>query len=101
MYNVDQKKWNQFSRDTQLKNIASELVRVKSAGLYNDEEKRRGACLRAISLIDASIVDKKWEDKKYLYELRNVVSSIFVEKSNPAISNFIYNQILAKNVSQF
>jgi hypothetical protein len=97
MYKVDQEKWNQFPANIQLKNIAAEIARVKSAGLRCDKEKENNAYLRAISLIDASISDPKHIDKKFLYNLRDVVSATYAEKSNPAISNFIYNQILAKS----
>lgn len=96
MYKVEQEKWNRFPFDVQLKNIAAELARASSAGLRGDREKENGAYLRAISLIDASIADPKLEDKKSLYELRDTVSAAYAEKVNPAISNFIYTQILAK-----
>lgn len=100
MYKVDQKKWNQFPADIQLKNIAAELARTTSAGLRTDREKENGAYKRAISLIDALIADPKWEAKKPLYQLRDAVSAAFAEKSNPAISNFIYTQLLAKTISK-
>jgi hypothetical protein len=97
MYKVDQEKWNQFPANMQLKNIAAEIARVKSAGLRGDKEKENNAYLRAISLIDASIADTKQQDRKFLYELRDTVSASYAGNVNPAISNFIYNQILAKS----
>lgn len=94
MYKVNQEKWNQFPSDIQLKNIAAELARARSSGLRGDKEKENNAYLRAISLIDASIADLKSKNKKFLYGLRDAVSASYAEGVDPAISNFIYTQIL-------
>jgi hypothetical protein len=94
MYKVDKEKWNKFPADIQLKNIATELSRATQATLHNDEEKRSGAYLRAISLIDASIEDPKWQDRKMLYRLRDSISALYIGNADPAISNFICQQLL-------
>lgn len=95
-YKVDQEKWNKFSKDIQLNHIAVELSRATQASLHGNNDWRDGAYERAISMIDASLDDPKWEDKKSLYRMRDALAALYVGKLDPAISNFIYMQIFEK-----
>ena len=95
-YQVDEKKWRAFSRQQQLQNIAAELTRATSAALHNKEEWREEACSRALSLIDCSIADPKWEDKNFLFQLRDAVAASWTGHSDPAIFRFITTQVLEK-----
>lgn len=95
-YKVDQKKWNQFSKDTQLKHIAAELSRATQASLRGNSDWVAGAYERAISMIDASLDDPRWKDKKLLYQLRDAIAALYAGQPDAAISNFIYTQILEK-----
>jgi len=97
MYKVDEKKWKNFSADTQLKNIAVELSRATNSVLHQkDESFAKSSLERAISLIDASISDPKWNDKSFLYQLRDAVASLYSQKYDPSLTNFIYKRILEK-----
>lgn len=98
MYRVNQEKWSQFSRDTQLKNVAAELLRATKAslGVKENEAQKNGAYERALSLIDASIDDPKWQNKELLYQLRDAVAALYVGKADPAISRFIYTKLLSQ-----
>ena len=103
MYKVDQKKWNKFSANIQLKNIAAELARATQAALYNKKENQQwinGAYERAITLIDASLADSKQKDKNLLYQLRDVVAALYVGNADPAIGRFVCNQILERSESE-
>ena len=95
-YKVDHKKWNSFSKDLQLKHIAAELSRATQAALHNEEEWTRGAYERAISMIDVSLDDPHRKDRHMLYQLRDAVAAMYIGKTDPAISNFIYSQILMR-----
>lgn len=95
-YKVDRKKWDGFSPETQIKHIVAELSRATYADLRGDEEWRKGAYERAIAMIDAAIESPKWQNKKFLYQLRDTVAALYVGKSDPAISNFICSQLLLR-----
>lgn len=96
MYKVDQKKWENFSKSIQLKNIAVEMARATKAALFKKEDTDwlRGAYERAMAMTDASLNDPKWTSKSYLYELRNAIASLYVENINPSLSQFIYSQTM-------
>lgn len=93
-YRVDQQKWVCFSKNTQIKHIAAELSRATYADLQSKSEWRKGAYERAISMIDASLTDPQWKDRHFLYQLRDAIAALYIGKTHPAISNFIYSQLL-------
>ncbi|PIP73680.1 MAG: hypothetical protein COW88_01190 [Candidatus Lloydbacteria bacterium CG22_combo_CG10-13_8_21_14_all_47_15] len=98
-YKVDQEKWRMFSKEIQLKNIAAELSRAAQSGLRDASDVSgwgAGAYERAISLIDASIADTKWEEKRFLYQLRDAVASLYVSMAHPAVSNFLSRELSEK-----
>lgn len=96
-YKVDKKKWNRFSKSIQLKHIAAELSRATQASLHGNEDWVNGAYERAIGMIDASIEDSKWEEKGKLYSLRDAITALYAEQANPAITNFIFLQIMEQS----
>lgn len=95
-YKVDQEKWNKFSKDIQLKHIAAELSRATQASLHGNNDWIEGAYERAISMVDASLDDPQWQDRGMLYQLRDAMAALYVDKANPAISRFVCTQLLAK-----
>lgn len=103
MYKTDQKKWENFSRNVQLKNIAAEIARATQSALYKKEDSDwfKGAYERAISMIDASLSDVKWQDKNFLYELRDAIASLYVGETDPSLSRFLCSQTMkeAENMS--
>lgn len=101
-YNVDYKKWQNFPPEIQMQNIAAELSRASSAGLYANVEKKeqaQGAYERALALIDASIADPQWKEKRRLYELRDAIAALYVGYGDPALSRFICSELMQKNSS--
>lgn len=92
-YKVDREKWNKFSKDMQLQHIAAELSRATEASLRGDKDWASGAYERAISMIDASLDDPRWQDKELLYQLRDAIAALYIGKLDPAINRFIYSQI--------
>lgn len=97
-YKVDKEKWINFSKDLQLKHIAAELSRATQASLRGDSGWVSGAYERAISMIDASLEDSQWANRNLLYQLRDAVAALYVGKVDPAITNFIYSQILMRGM---
>lgn len=95
-YKVDQKKWNSFLPSLQLKHIATELSRATQASLHGNNDFEKSAYERAISLIDATIEDLRWQDRGMLYRLRDAVAALYAKKIDPAISNFIFLQIMER-----
>lgn len=98
-YSVDHKKWHRFLPETQLQNIAAELSRASSAGLYENAEKKeqeKGAYERALALIDASIADPQWKEKRRLYELRDAIAALYAGHGDPALSRFICSELIQK-----
>ena len=98
-YKVDHSKWHNFPAAAQLQNIAAELSRAAHAGLFNIEEKRVqeiSAYERALALIDASIADPQWKEKRRLYELRDAVAALYVGHGDPALSRFICSELVQK-----
>ena len=100
MYKVNQEKWNQFSVNIQLKNIAAEIARATQAALYDKKENKEridGSYERAISLIDASLADPKTKEKNALYKLRDAIAALYVSDTDPAVSRLLYSQILERS----
>ena len=88
----------EFARDAQLKNIASEFAHAPSAGLRAVDHGhvlwQEQAYERALALIDASLDDPKWQDQTLLYELRDAVAALFAEHSNPALCRLVMSYVL-------
>ena len=77
---MSQDRWQNFSKDEQLKHIASE---VKRASLYEKEnpELKNEILERGLSFIDLSLEDGKWKDNvRLLYLLRNLLAESYVGK---------------------
>ena len=98
-YKVNQEKWQEFSKDAQLKNIAAELSRATQASLCGEEKWVSGAYERAISMIDASLEDPQWAEKDLLYQLRDAVAALYAGKPDPAISRFMYLQLMTQQTN--
>ena len=79
------KKWQKFSREKQILNIASELSRVKFWLERKNEEEILNCLNRAFDLIDLTI--DSWRSEKALKELlrfREVLAQFYVNKEkNP------------------
>lgn len=96
-YTVDQKKWEQFPWQAQMQNIAAELARVTSAQLHGQDAGWISQGFeRALAMIDASIDDPQWKQKRFLFQLRDAVASLYAQPTDPAISRFIMNQLLER-----
>lgn len=99
MYKPNQESWEKFPKEIQLGNIGAELARATKAAQREDEPVRdpkvNGALERALALIDASINDPKWaNDTKHLRILRDAVASLYVGNPGPALSKYIYTQLM-------
>jgi hypothetical protein len=94
-YQPNKEKWLSFSRDAQMKNIAAELTRATSAGARGQRDLEQEALERSLILVDASLSDPKWNDKKSLYRLRDAIGALYAEHSDPALSRYIAEALLA------
>jgi hypothetical protein len=80
--NLTAEKWQGFSREDQILNIAAEFSRVKSL-MADSSEKQVLDCLnRAFELLDLTINDPRW--RKGLNELlrfRDVLAKFYIKKN--------------------
>lgn len=98
-YQIDATKWQRFTPDIQLRNIAAELARATNAELHHQSTAWiTEAMERALAMIDASIEDSQWSEKKFLHQLRDAIASLYAHPADPAISRFITNELLAKSM---
>ena len=77
---MSHERWQNFSKNEQLRHIASE---VKRASLYEKEnpELSRGILERGLDLVDLSLEDTKWKDNlRLLLLLRNLLAESYVGK---------------------
>lgn len=75
-------KWQGFSREEQILNIAAEFSRAKSWLEENDEEEVLDCLNRAFELIDLTINDRRWRKRgiKELFRLRGVLAEFYIQK---------------------
>ncbi len=80
---MSQERWQSFSKNEQLKHIASE---VKRASLYEKENpKLKNEILeRGLNLVDLSLEDDKWKDNlRLLFLLRNLLAESYIGSGLP------------------
>lgn len=101
-HKITQEKWNAFSKDKQLLNIAAELCRIYQGELYKNVTKDniKNSYERALELIDLTVQDPKWHGFHELYELRDSLATLYLGKTNPIIVKFFYTWLmnLSENV---
>ena len=95
-YKIDEIKWRTFPPRIQLGNIAAELSRA-TAGLRDGnvlltEESYRNALV----CLGASLTDPQWQDRKFLYELRDAVAALSVSNVEPEACRFVLNRTLER-----
>ena len=101
--NLTQKKWNSLSKDKQILNIASELMRAR--GMFEDKERKYliNSLSRALELIDLTINDReKWQkgSLKELLRLREYLASFYQERKQVGnFSRLIKNFLLFHPIS--
>lgn len=78
-----------------MQHVATELARATSAGERGQRDLEEEALERSLVLVDASLVDPKWDDKKVLYRLRDALGALYAEHSDPALSRYISEVLLA------
>ncbi|MCK4859509.1 MAG: hypothetical protein KAS87_03005 [Candidatus Omnitrophica bacterium] len=74
-------KWQGFSKEDQILNIAAEFSRAKN-GLIDNDEKQVLNCLdRAFELLDLTINDSRWRrGLNELLRLRDVLAQFYISK---------------------
>lgn len=101
--NLSQEKWNGFSQETQILNIASELFRAKNLLQRADEQEMTAALNRAFELLDLTLNDKKWRTlaKKELWRLREILGQFYISKKKnlKAIINIIKTLLYFTNTT--
>ena len=89
--NLDSKKWQNFSKEKQILNIAAEFSRAKNWLAKSDNSEVLNCLNRAFELIDLTINDLKWKNGlKELLRFRQVLAEFYLGK-NKNINKF--NQI--------
>ncbi len=91
--NLTQEKWNSFSKDKQVLNIASEFLRARNSLIHNESDYFINSLNRALELIDLTISDKKWKDNLLLpIRLREETAKFYITKRTDDIS-VLYNAL--------
>ena len=81
-----------------MRHIAAELTRATNAGARGQEDLEHEALERSLVLVDASLVDPKWVDKKSLYRLRDAIGALYAKHLDPALCRYIAEVLLATTV---
>lgn len=87
--NLDLEKWQSFSKEEQVLNIAAEFSRAKNWLAKNDKQEVLNCLNRAFELIDLTVQDPRW--RKALNELlrfREVLAEFYLKK-NKTLNEFI------------
>ena len=80
---MSQERWQSFSKNEQLKHIASE---IKRASLYEEKNsKLKNEILeRGLEFVDLSLEDGKWRgDLRLLFTLRNLLAESYIGRGMP------------------
>ncbi|MDP3735119.1 MAG: hypothetical protein Q8R39_01675 [bacterium] len=93
-YQPNSEKWQSFPRDVQMRHIAAELTRATSAGARGQGELEQESLERSLILVDASLADPQWNDKKALYRLRDALAALYAKHLDPALSRYIAEVLL-------
>lgn len=83
-----------MSREMRLRHIATELKRAEKASERNEADKLIGAYERILDMLDATIEDKNWEDKKNIFALRDAVATLYSGENHSALSRFFAASLL-------
>ncbi len=83
-------RWNNFTKEVQILNIASELSRTKHWLLDGDKKEAENCLIRALELTDLTINDRKWTGSflKELLRWRGVLAEFYISQ-NKEIDHFI------------
>ena len=93
-YQPNSERWQSFSRDMQLRHIAAELTRATGAGARGQTALEQEALERSLILVDASLADPQWTDKKTLHRLRDALAALYARHLDPALSRYIAEVLL-------
>ena len=89
--NLDLEKWNKFSRQEQILNIAAEFSRTKNWLAKNDEQEVLNCLNRAFELIDLTIQScRKDKALNYFLRFREVLAEFYIKKNK---TNEEFNKI--------
>lgn len=97
--NLDEKKWNKFSKSQQIFMIANELNRAKNWLLRNNLKEVSNCYERAIELLDLTISVSKKILQKELLRFREIFTLQYTNLTNPQKLKNTSKQI--KNYSMF
>ena len=80
--NLDSKKWQSFSKEEQISNIAAEFSRAKNWLAKNDKQEVLNCLNRALELIDLTIQDTRWKRAlNHLLRLREVLAQFYLKRN--------------------
>lgn len=72
---MDKEKWQKLSLALQIGNIGSEIAKAKHWEENNDAENKNSAIKRALTLIDLTINDRRWQTRlKEILRLREILA---------------------------
>jgi hypothetical protein len=87
--NLTLERWQKFSKETQILNIAAEFSRAKNWLIKKDENEVLNCLDRSFELIDLTVNDSKWKKSlKELLRFRDVLAGFYIKK-NKNLDEFI------------
>ena len=91
--NLTSEKWNNLTKDKQILNIGSELMRVRNWLINNNEDYKIDCLNRVYELIDLTIDDKKWHRAglKELIRFREIMGDYYLAKEKDIME---FNKLL-------
>ncbi|MCK4782014.1 hypothetical protein KAS79_03800 [Candidatus Parcubacteria bacterium] len=99
--NLGSQKWQNFSKEEQILNIAAEFSRTKSWLVKNNEQEILNCLNRAFELIDLTINDQRWQKGlKELLRFRDVLAEFYLKK-NKNIDEFFKISKTLLNFNKF
>lgn len=97
--NLTQERWNTFTKNQQILNIASELVRAKNWMQKKNKNYTQNSMDRGLELIDLTVDDKKWHSNslKELLRFREALAEFYTNR-NKILDEII---LLIRNLLRF
>ena len=97
-YQPNSERWLSFSREVQMRHIAAELTRATNASARGQGELEQEALERSLILVDVSLIDPKWVDKRVLNRIRDALGALYAKHPDPALCRYIAEGLLANTV---
>ncbi len=91
---ISREKWFAMSKEIRLRHMATELKRAEKASERKEKDMLAGAYERILDMLDATVEDKNWGDKKDIFALRDAIATLYSGENHSALSRFFASSLL-------